>query len=100
MPRRPTSGQRFRGNSPPARALPGIATRTRLGFGIRVFAKSPQGLAGEFIQPGVTVFQLREQLLTHAPRPETFDVIFNAGDRVVTIRLGSKEVADVVRHLH
>jgi hypothetical protein len=65
-----------------------------------MFAKPAHGLAGQFIQPGFTVFQLREQLLAHAPRPVAFDVIFNAGDRIVTIRLGSKEVADVVRHLH
>jgi hypothetical protein len=51
------------------------------------------------IEAFVAVLQVGDEFFTHAAGPVTFDVIGDGGYRILALRLGAKEVADVVRHV-
>src|SRR6267378_8309151 len=72
------------------------------GAGLRGWLRSqaPQRLTRQLVEAGVAVaFDLGGELVAHALGPEFRDVIGDAGDGVLALRLCAEEVADVVRHL-
>jgi hypothetical protein len=80
--------------------LSGIAAVGQARFGRWLLDEAVQRLARKIVEPGLTVFQARHELFAHAPRPIALDVIGDTRDRNLAIRLGAKEIADVVGHLH
>src|SRR5208282_2041598 len=67
----------------------------------RVRREMLQGGEGQLIESiGAVRLHVRVELLAHARGPEFRDVIGDAGDGVLAVRLRTKEIADVVRHLH
>jgi hypothetical protein len=61
--------------------------------------ETPYGLPWKLIERSAALPELREKLLSHAAGPKTLDVILDPHDGVFA-RLGTKEIADIVRHLH
>jgi hypothetical protein len=80
-------------------ALSCIAARRLVGHEARMPDETPYGLSWKLIERSAALPELREKLVSHAARPETFDVILDSNYGVFA-RLGTKEIADIVRHLH
>jgi len=56
------------------------------------------GLLDEGIEPLPALIQMKDDFLAHAGRPESREMIGNAGDRLV-MRLRREEFADLIRHI-
>jgi len=66
-----------------------------------VALQTPQRLTRQLIEAGIAVaFDMGGELIAHALGPEFRDVVGDAGDGVLALRLRAEEVADVIRHLH
>src|SRR6266404_3000354 len=80
-------------------ALPRVAAGRLVRFVGRMFAQRTQRLPRQLIESHSPRVQLLHEFPAHLGAPETPDVIGDAGDRVLP-RLGTKEIADIVRHMY
>ena len=63
--------------------------------------EAPHRFTRQLIEAGIAVLlQMRVEFRTHALGPEFGDVIGDAGDGVLALRLRAEKIPDVIRHLH